>query len=209
MTYWCLEKQISFHKKCSYCWRVSSSGIWSRVVRRVSTDVSEEHKASIFTVEKISSAKTSLPPACLMVFAELISSTLKMEAICSSETSVETRGTTRHHIPEDDTLHNHRCENLKSYIGTLFWHNVQYVCKQYIFLQMWLVHCECVNDEHQMCVLFVSTTFVWNIYCLDKYLATYTYTCKYACRSSCEVVIKMLSPVKIGIALWLFVKSVQ
>jgi hypothetical protein len=26
------------------------------------------------------------------------------------------RATTRHHIPEDDTLHNHRCENLKSYI---------------------------------------------------------------------------------------------
>jgi hypothetical protein len=34
---------------------------------------------------------------------------------CSSETSVETRRTTRRHIPEDDTLHNHRCENLKSY----------------------------------------------------------------------------------------------
>jgi hypothetical protein len=27
-----------------------------------------------------------------------------MEAICSSETSVETRRTTRRHIPEDDTL---------------------------------------------------------------------------------------------------------
>jgi hypothetical protein len=49
-------------------------------------------------------------------FAEPISSTLKMEAICSSETSVETQRTTRRHIPEDDTLHNHRCENLKSYI---------------------------------------------------------------------------------------------
>jgi hypothetical protein len=38
-----------------------------------------------------------------------------MEAICSSETSVATQETTRRHIPEDDTLHNHRCENLKSY----------------------------------------------------------------------------------------------
>jgi hypothetical protein len=38
-----------------------------------------------------------------------------MEAIYFSETSVETRRTTRRHIPEDDTLHNHRCENLKSY----------------------------------------------------------------------------------------------
>jgi hypothetical protein len=45
-----------------------------------------------------------------------------MEAICSSETSVETHLTTRHHIPEDDTLHNHRCENLKSYILMLSSH---------------------------------------------------------------------------------------
>jgi hypothetical protein len=31
--------------------------------------------------------------------------TLKMEAICFSETSVATQQTTRRHIPEDDTLH--------------------------------------------------------------------------------------------------------
>jgi hypothetical protein len=42
--------------------------------------------------------------ACLLDFAELISSSLKMEAICSSETSVVTRRTTRRHISEDDTL---------------------------------------------------------------------------------------------------------
>jgi hypothetical protein len=47
-------------------------------------------------------------------FAELISLTLKIEAICSSETSVDTQRTTRRYIPEDGTLHNHRCENLKS-----------------------------------------------------------------------------------------------
>jgi hypothetical protein len=35
---------------------------------------------------------------------EPISSTLKMEAICSSETSVETQRTTRRHIPEDNNL---------------------------------------------------------------------------------------------------------
>jgi hypothetical protein len=57
-----------------------------------------------------------LPPACLLVLAEIISSTLKMEAICSYETSVATQ-TARRHIPEDDVLHNHRSENLKSYVG--------------------------------------------------------------------------------------------
>jgi hypothetical protein len=41
-------------------------------------------------------------------------STLKMEAIRSSETSFHTRST-RRHIPEDDILHSHRRENLKSY----------------------------------------------------------------------------------------------
>jgi hypothetical protein len=39
-----------------------------------------------------------------------------MEAICCSKTSVATQQTTRRHIPEDDTFHNHHCENLKSYM---------------------------------------------------------------------------------------------
>jgi hypothetical protein len=50
----------------------------------VLTDVSEEHIASIFRVEEISSASKQ-------------------------------QRTTRRYIPEVDTLHNHRCENLKSY----------------------------------------------------------------------------------------------
>jgi hypothetical protein len=40
---------------------------------------------------------------CLPVLAELISSTLKIETIFSSETSVETQRATRRHIPEDVT----------------------------------------------------------------------------------------------------------
>jgi hypothetical protein len=37
-----------------------------------------------------------------------------METTHSSETSVDLQRTTRRHIPEDRTVHNHRCENLKS-----------------------------------------------------------------------------------------------
>jgi hypothetical protein len=37
------------------------------------------------------------------------------ERLCSSKTSGTTLRTTRRHIPEDNTLQNHRCENLKSY----------------------------------------------------------------------------------------------
>jgi hypothetical protein len=50
-----------------------------------------------------------------LVFCLAYSSTLKMEATCSSETSVDFQRTTRRYIPEDKTLHNHRCENLKLY----------------------------------------------------------------------------------------------
>jgi hypothetical protein len=53
--------------------------------------------------------------AYFLVLAEIISSTLKMETICSSETSVSTQQTTRRQIPEYDTLHNQRCENPKSF----------------------------------------------------------------------------------------------
>jgi hypothetical protein len=41
-------------------------------------------------------------------------STLKTDAICSPETSINTR-TTRRHTPENGILHSHRRENLKSY----------------------------------------------------------------------------------------------
>jgi hypothetical protein len=41
-----------------------------------------------------------------------------MKVIRSSETSVPTRAI-RHHIPVDDILHNHRREDLKSYIDYL------------------------------------------------------------------------------------------
>jgi hypothetical protein len=49
-----------------------------------------------FTVSLKLSESNTLP-----VLGELISSTLKMEAICSSETSVETQRAKRRHFPED------------------------------------------------------------------------------------------------------------
>jgi hypothetical protein len=55
-----------------------------------------------------------------VVASSLILSTLKMEVIPPSETSVLTRAT-RRHIPEDDILHSHRRENLNSYIAFPGW----------------------------------------------------------------------------------------
>jgi hypothetical protein len=43
--------------------------------------------------------------------------TLKMEAICFSETSVDSQWTTWYYILEEITLHNHVCENVKSCEG--------------------------------------------------------------------------------------------
>jgi hypothetical protein len=42
--------------------------------------------------------------------------TLKMEAACFSERSVNYQ-TTRYYTPEDDTLHSHNHQNLKSHTG--------------------------------------------------------------------------------------------
>jgi hypothetical protein len=44
------------------------------------------------------------------------SSILELEATCSSETSVDFQLTKRRYTPGDRTLHDYRCENLKSYI---------------------------------------------------------------------------------------------
>jgi hypothetical protein len=55
-------------------------------------------------------------PAFTLVSCSAYSWTLKMEAICCPETSVDTQRTTPRYIPLDSTLHNHRYKNLKSYI---------------------------------------------------------------------------------------------
>jgi hypothetical protein len=44
-------------------------------------------------------------------------SLLGLETICPTETSVDFQRSTWRHIPEDRTLYNHRCGNMKSYAG--------------------------------------------------------------------------------------------
>jgi hypothetical protein len=49
---------------------------------------------------------TPCSPLCSLLVGLLdFSSTLKMEPLCSSETSVATQRTKQRHIPEDDTPH--------------------------------------------------------------------------------------------------------
>jgi hypothetical protein len=66
----------------------------------------------------------------LLVSWSTYSSTLKMEVTCSSETSVDFQRTTPRYIPEDVTIHNHRCENQNSIVflefHTVFRHLIIY-----------------------------------------------------------------------------------
>jgi hypothetical protein len=55
-------------------------------------------------------------PCGLLKKSLAYSSTLKMEAICFSETSVDIQLTIQSCIPEDITLHNHRYQILRSYM---------------------------------------------------------------------------------------------
>jgi hypothetical protein len=63
-----------------------------------------------------SSSELCLPLLYTLVYCSSYSSTLKMEATCSSRTSVHFQRTTWRYIPEDIIFHNRRY-NLKSYIS--------------------------------------------------------------------------------------------
>jgi hypothetical protein len=54
-------------------------------------------------------AELCLPPAFTLVPCSAYSSTLKMEAICASETSIVFQRTTRRYNPEESTLHDFVC----------------------------------------------------------------------------------------------------
>jgi hypothetical protein len=81
----------------------------------------EERTSSIFRVEERTKDEISMKEAASFFHAGFLltyASTLKIEAMCSSETPVEFQWTTQRYIPENRDLHNHRCENLKSFTLT-------------------------------------------------------------------------------------------
>jgi hypothetical protein len=96
---------------CRSCERIASN-IQGRKIRERGTSV-RDGKQTGPPVENTQLVAVCYPPHTASSLADF--STLKMEAIRSSETSVHTRST-RRHIPEDGILHSHCCENLKSYL---------------------------------------------------------------------------------------------
>jgi hypothetical protein len=102
-----------------------------RRVTLVRTDVSEELSASFIRVTRISELGTTLAVttnrrkqrasvANYVVPSSPIIFSLKMAALCSSETSIFTR-TPHRNNPEDGILHSHRHEHLKFYIPLTGW----------------------------------------------------------------------------------------
>jgi hypothetical protein len=76
------------------------------------TDVSEDFIASLIRITRIGELR--LLVVAKVVLSSSILVTLMMEATRSSETSILTR-ITRRNMPQDDIVHCHRREYLKSY----------------------------------------------------------------------------------------------
>jgi hypothetical protein len=103
-------------------------------------------------------------PAFMLVSCSAYSSTPKTEAICSFETSAGLQWTTRRYIPEDSSLHNHRCENHKSYNILMFSNAVKgYHYSSSPTHMFWSMERYVGNNVSSICGLLIDT------WCYRKY----------------------------------------
>jgi hypothetical protein len=97
---------------CLYIyWRVLYSGIWNRVVRWNSADVSEEQVACLLRASR-------------WFLAWLILRPRRWRRKVSLKDLLTFNGLQKHYIPGDETLHNHSCKNLKSHTHPLIWNSI-------------------------------------------------------------------------------------
>jgi hypothetical protein len=88
-------KKLRYNTSQMFALRAPSSEIQHHVVHWKSSDVSEEHVASIFRVEEYAKQESCVKAGGKLVSCLAYYSILKMEATCSSETSVDFQRTTR------------------------------------------------------------------------------------------------------------------
>jgi hypothetical protein len=99
----------------------------------------------------------------MLVSCLVYSLTLKLEVTCSSEKAADFQQTTWHYIPEDRTLHNLHCENLKCYI---------------IKFNLGKITVRAHQKEDFLCVLIsvsvglisypILNTVIWQLNCLNS-----------------------------------------
>jgi hypothetical protein len=92
-------------------WRVTSFGLWLLDAQLKFTDISKEYTASIWRVEDTLIKLSFLLHSYSLLIS--ISSTLKMEAVCSSG-MCEFYLSAPYHNPDGSSLYNYRFENLRS-----------------------------------------------------------------------------------------------
>jgi hypothetical protein len=96
------------------------------------------------------------------------SSTLKMEATCSFEMPVDFQRTTRRYIPEDITLHNHRCKNLTSYMllhikQKLYIYIYSYMCVNYLTCDSKLYCNRALHENNKAYLISAQRTPLFNL----------------------------------------------
>jgi hypothetical protein len=108
----------------------------------------------------------------ILVSCLAYSSSLKMEATCYPETSVDFRWTTQRYVTEDKPLHNHPSKNLKSYSSAVIYifgslhHNVVRWCAIFwaasVFSMKWL------NSGLVLIFIFLDHEAVGNWWIYDR-----------------------------------------
>jgi hypothetical protein len=112
----------------------------------------------------LASQLLGLPPAFKPVFCSAYS-IMKTDMTCSSEMSIDFQQTTWGYIPEDSsTLHNHFCENLKSYTEPLFIPYRDQTCVV-LFRQISQLSCLLFHIGLDVCVkvINISVVYLWNV----------------------------------------------
>jgi hypothetical protein len=109
---------------------------------------SDQQQNKNFSLEHNAVYSTDSAATCFHPSVFLHLSNLKMEAICSSETSVDFQHTALFYTPEDSILHKQHIQNFKPYIFVI----------DPVFILLWKLFC--LDDK--LCTAKVSDEFALN-----------------------------------------------
>jgi hypothetical protein len=128
----------------------------------------------------------------MLVSCLAYSSTLKMEAIFSSKTSLDLQRTTWCYVAEDTKLHKHSCENLRSYKNMRNKYQLLYSKKIRQYKQIFYFNLNVQTGVRYRLHTEFQLVYAWNEYLTFQYFFTgrfyfnlrahmYIRTCVYIC----------------------------